>query len=204
MGPYATLAEQLGSLAVQLQPSGRTQQVRVQTQGSLAEGETRALAVSALSGVLRVTSQSQVTLVNATKLADSRGITLVEEKARQSRNYQNLLTVTVETDTGSRSVSGTCFDDRMPRIVGIDGLEIDLKPSAYILFIRYADEPGKVGTFGTLLGEARINIAGMEVGRTAKGEDAIVALTLDHPVPDEVRERVRKEVEAKEIYVVSL
>lgn len=202
--PFAQLALTLGSLAVQLQESPRVQSVHIHCQGNIAKQDTRALSVSALSGVLQQTGHSPVNLVNASHLARVRGIELIEERSRQIKNYVSLLTVTVQTDSGRRTVSGTCFDERALRIVAIDGLEIDLKPDPHILIMKYGDRPGMVGKFGTILGDAKLNIAGMEVGRTHKGADAIVALTLDDPVPESVQQALRAAIQPHELYVVSL
>ncbi len=140
------------------------------------------------------------------EVCDSPHATLEEDSvlARGFDHHISLLTVTVQTDSGRRTVSGTCFDERAIRIVAIDGLEIDLKPEAHILIMKYGDRPGMVGKFGTILGDAKINIAGMEVGRTRKGADAIVALTLDDPVPESVLQALRAAIQPQELYVVSL
>jgi D-3-phosphoglycerate dehydrogenase len=73
-----------------------------------------------------------------------------------------------------------------------------------MLFMAYPDRPGMVGRFGTLLGEANINIAGMSVGRREKSGLAVVVLTVDDPVADEVLERIRSSVDAEEVRRIQL
>jgi D-3-phosphoglycerate dehydrogenase len=53
-------------------------------------------------------------------------------------------------------------------------------------FFRYADRPGIVGIVGSLLGEAGVNIANMQVARRDQGGEAVMALAVDSPIPDEV------------------
>jgi D-3-phosphoglycerate dehydrogenase len=62
-----------------------------------------------------------------------------------------------------------------------------------------------VGKFGTILGNARINIAGMDVGRKERRGRACIALSVDDPVPPNVLEEIRASTgEGGEVYVVRL
>ena len=76
-------------------------------------------------------------------------------------------------------MSGTAYDNSSPRIVAVDGFDMDLRPKGHLLIMRYPDRPGYVGKFGSILGSHDVNIARMEVGRTEKRGQAIVAMTLD-------------------------
>ena len=53
-----------------------------------------------------------------------------------------------------------------------------------------------VGTVGQILGDAGVNIAGMQVSRDAKGGQALVALSVDSAIPaetlDEIQQRHRR------------
>ncbi len=205
LAPYARLARLLGALAAQLAGGSPAKGVRVLCQGGVAKQNTRGLAVSALQGVLQATATTRVNLVNASQVAASRGIELVEERSRQVRDYLNLISVELKTSAGTACrVRGTCFEDRQPRITGIDDFELDLKPAAHVLIMKYADRPGMVGRFGTILGEAKVNIAGMDVGRIEKGHEAIVALTLDDPVPAAALEAIRAAVAPSASHCVCL
>ncbi len=204
LAPYGELAEALGLLAVQMCEREAVTRVKVACHGRIAHSNVRALAVSALAGVLRPATESNVNLVNASTIAQERGIELVEESSEQIRSYESLLSVETEAGDAVRRVSGTCFDGKTPRVVEIDGLAIDLKPAGTILIMRYDDRPGMVGKFGTILGNGNINIASMDVGRVEKGADAVVALTLDDPVPDPTIAAIRDAIAPKEIHLVSL
>ena len=145
-----------------------------------------------------------VNLVNVDSVAETRGIELVEHKSTHARNYTSLLTVRITTDEGERLAGGTTFDDREPRIVLVDNYDIDLKPAPYLLVMFYPDRPGMIGKIGTILGEAGINIARMAVGRREKRGKAVVVLTLDDPVPDDVLARIGESIDSEEIHRVLL
>ncbi len=204
LASYGDLAERLGALAIQLADRRPISTITVHCQGKLAEANTRALAVCALAGALRKIVSTPVNLVNAANIAESRGIELIEQRTSHTGRFTNELTVELKTSDGCRRVSGTCFDKDTLRITQIDDLDVELKPSGTILVMRYEDRPGMVGKFGSILGDARINIAAMDVGRVVKGADAVVSLTVDDPVPEAVLETLRLAVQPKELHLVEL
>jgi D-3-phosphoglycerate dehydrogenase / 2-oxoglutarate reductase len=69
-----------------------------------------------------------------------------------------------------------------PRIVEADGFEIDAMPEGAMLITQHADVPGVIGKVGTILGNANVNIASMQVSRNEIGGKAIMVLTIDKPV----------------------
>ena len=57
----------------------------------------------------------------------------------------------------------------------------------HLAIFRYADQPGMIGLVGTAFGEHGVNIVSAAVGAEASGDgEAVMALTTDAPVPDEV------------------
>ncbi len=68
---------------------------------------------------------------------------------------------------------------------------MDAVPEGYMLVFTNDDQPGMIGLIGTLLGEHKINIAGMQLGRTRKNDKAVAILALDDPIPDEVMDKIR-------------
>jgi D-3-phosphoglycerate dehydrogenase len=79
-----------------------------------------------------------------------------------------------------------------------------MAPAHFMLFFTYEDRPGVIGKVGTILGEADINIATMDVGRPIRGGTALMGLTLDSPVPSEVVNRILTEVEAGPAHFIVL
>jgi D-3-phosphoglycerate dehydrogenase len=61
-----------------------------------------------------------------------------------------------------------------------------------------------VGTVGQILGDAGVNIAGMQVSRDGKGGKALVALSVDSAVPADVLEQIRTAIDAESVRGVDL
>ncbi|MBI4564017.1 MAG: phosphoglycerate dehydrogenase [Planctomycetes bacterium] len=201
--PYLKLAEDLGSLCAQLQ-GGRPRAIEVTFLGQVASFEPSAMTQLAVKGALQPHLGGEINEVNARLTARERGIQIIESKRKDARNYKSLLSVRVETEEGSRTVAGTVFEGPSPRIVHVDAFDIDLRPSKHMLVMTYPDLPGMVGRFGTILGEHKINIARMEVGRTGRGQRAIIMLAVDDPVSPSVLEEIRSKVAVQEIRSITL
>jgi D-3-phosphoglycerate dehydrogenase len=97
----------------------------------------------------------------------------------------------VQTDKYERSVAGTVFSDGRPRIIQVRDIGMEFEVAPHMLFVRNADKPGFIGRFGSLMGEAGINIATMNLGRDKPGGDAICLVAIDEPIPDAVLAKVK-------------
>jgi D-3-phosphoglycerate dehydrogenase len=201
--PYMRLAEDLGGLAAQL-AGGRVKAVTSTFQGFISGFEVGPITQSALKGALKPTLGDDVNVINSRFIAKDAGIQVVEEKQKDARNYKSLLSVKVESEKGTRTVSGVVFEGRDARIVEIDRMDIDLRPSKYMVVMTYIDVPGVVGKVGTILGQNHINIARMEVGRAGRGQQAMILLSVDDPVKAEVLEEIRKAINAHDVRSVTL
>jgi D-3-phosphoglycerate dehydrogenase / 2-oxoglutarate reductase len=81
---------------------------------------------------------------------------------------------------------------------------VDVEPTRHMCFFRYEDRPGIIGAVGTGFGEAGVNIAAAQVGRNEAGGEAIMALSLDDAVPDDVLDRIRTSIGASEARAITL
>ncbi|MBI3856324.1 MAG: phosphoglycerate dehydrogenase, partial [Planctomycetes bacterium] len=201
--PYMRLAEDLGGLAAQL-AGGRVKAVTATFQGHISGFEVGPITQSALKGALQPTLGADVNVINSRHFAREAGIQVVEEKQKDARNYKSLLSVKVDAEKGTKTVSGVVFEGRDSRIVEIDRMDIDLRPSKHMVVLAYLDVPGIVGKVGTILGTNNINIARMEVGRAGKGQQAMILLSVDDPVKTEVLEEIRKAINAHDVRSVML
>jgi D-3-phosphoglycerate dehydrogenase len=201
--PYMRLAEDLGGFAAQL-AGGRVKSVTATYLGHISGFEVGPITQSALKGALHPTVGEGVNVINSRFVAKEAGIQVIEEKSKEARNYKSLLSVKVETEKGAKTVSGAVFEGRDSRIVEIDRMDIDLRPSKHMVVLAYLDVPGIVGKVGTILGQNNINIARMEVGRAAKGQQAMILLSVDDPVKAEVLEDIRKAINAHDVRSVTL
>ena len=191
LGPYLTLGEKLGSLQAQLMTAA-PREVAIEYAGEVAEYDVKAITLAILRGLLsRALSSDVVNYVNAPAIARERGIKVVEAKTSQSKGFSNLVTTTVNTTAGNTIVAGAIFGQRVIRIVRIKDFFLDADPEGFILMLNNRDMPGVVGNVGTLLGEAKINIARLELGRERIGGMAISLIHVDAEIPDAVLARLR-------------
>ena len=82
-----------------------------------------------------------------------------------SSDFRNITTLRGTLVDGSViSVVGTLTGPRMiEKVVGVNGFDLEVPLSAHMAFFTYLDRPGVVGSVGRVLGEAGINIGGMQV-----------------------------------------
>jgi D-3-phosphoglycerate dehydrogenase len=191
--PFLPLAERLGALFTAL-AGGVVDTLEVSYEGEIADYDCRVLTLAVLKGALQRVVDEPVSFVNAPQLAASRGVSVRETTSASAADYVNLITLRGRRGDDAAHVAGTLFGKRAaPRIVGIDDHSVDVPPSRYMLVVRNVDEPGLIGTVGTILGEARVNIADMDVGTNAEGAPALMAIATDTPVPRDVVSRLRAE-----------
>jgi D-3-phosphoglycerate dehydrogenase len=132
-----------------------------------------------------------VNVVSAPSIAKERGIVVEEVTREAAGDYESLITLTVDTENRSRSVSGTVFADGRPRIVNIKGIRMDAEFGSSMIYITNLDKPGFIGRFSSTLGEAGINIATFHVGRDAPGGNAVALIEIDGDLPPQVLAAVR-------------
>ena len=127
-----------------------------------------------------------VNMVNAPYLAKERGLDVRSVRHEREGAYNTLLRVTVGTSTGDRSVAGTLFGPEAPRLVEIFGVGIEADLAGDMLYIVNEDAPGFIGRIGTLLGEKGINIGTFHLGRRDAGDEAVLLLSVDQPIGQDV------------------
>src|SRR6202795_2323605 len=187
--PFIALAEKLGSFAGQLTETG-IKEVHITYEGHVAEMKIKALTSAVLSGLLRPMLQD-INVVSAPVVARERGIDVAEMTREGHCDYESLISVTVETERGPRSISGTVFADGRPRIVNIKGIRMDAEFGPSMIYITNLDKPGFIGRFSSTLGDAGINIITFHVGREAPGGNAIALIEVDGELPPQVLAAVR-------------
>ncbi|HEX6679556.1 MAG TPA: phosphoglycerate dehydrogenase [Gaiellaceae bacterium] len=193
LGPYVPLAAKLGRLAMEL-AGGRADQIMLAYYGSLSGYDTRLLTVAALNGAFQGRSETLVNYVNAPLIAAERGIEVREERRRASRDFTNLVRVSVRSNGDEVRVAGTTIGkDNRHWLVSALGFELEMELAPLLVFFRYDDLPGVIGRVGTLFGTAGVNIANMAVSRTNRGGKALMALSVDSPPPQELVDEARRE-----------
>lgn len=190
VGPYLTLAEQMGTLQAQL-IKGAPKEVVVEYYGDFKGIDLSPVTTALLKGLLTPMVQEVVNFVNAHMLANQRGIKVTETTSAIHDEYTYLITVKVVTTEGESVVSGTIFGKKDTRIVRINTFRLELIPSGHMALIFNQDVPGSIGEIGTTLGKHQINIGRMQVGQEAGGDRNIIFLCTDTPIPPAVIEELR-------------
>jgi D-3-phosphoglycerate dehydrogenase len=186
LGPLVPLAGKLGRLAMEL-VAGDVRRIAIEAYGELAEHDTRLLTVAALNGAFQGHTDQPVNYVNAPVVAADRGIEVVEEKRRATRDYTSLVAVAVD---GVR-VAGTTRNERHILTSAL-GFELEMELAPRMAFLLYDDVPGVIGRVGTLFGEAGVNIANMTVSRNRQGGKALMALSIDSPATTALQAQLRE------------
>ncbi|MFN8169015.1 MAG: phosphoglycerate dehydrogenase [Candidatus Nanopelagicales bacterium] len=203
--PGIALAENLGRVAGSL-ATAPLQAVEVEVLGEVAEHDVKILELSALKGVFSVLVTDPVSYVNAPVLAGERGVEVSLTTSTESANWRNLVRVNLTlTDGQTVAVAGTVTGPRsLQKIVEVDGFDVDVPVSEHLAFLRYADRPGVVGIAGRILGDAQVNIGGMQVSRDEAGGHALIALTVDSAIPQDVLAQIGAEVGATSVRAVDI
>ncbi|MFG6491672.1 phosphoglycerate dehydrogenase [Microbacterium sp. P03] len=195
--PGIALVEQLGQFFTGLAESALTS-LDIEVRGELAAYDVSVYRLAALKGILANVVSENVSYVNAPLFAEQRGIEtrlIVEADSPQYRNITILRGTLV--DGSVLTVAGTLAGTRMvPKVVGINGYEIEVPIERHHVVMRYADRPGIVAIYGQELGGAGINIEGLQVARPDATGRALSVLTVDSPVPDVLLEQMRVAVGA--------
>jgi D-3-phosphoglycerate dehydrogenase len=203
--PGIPLTEKLGRIFTGL--AGEVaQQVDVEVRGEITDFDVKVLELAALKGIFADIVEEQVSYVNAPLLAAERGTAVRLVVDPESPDHRNLITIRGTLGDGSQvSVSGTLVGiNQRERIVEINGFDVDLEPTEHLAFLTYADRPGMVGTVGGILGDAGVNIAGMQVSRDAKGGQALVALSVDSAIPADTLADIQHAMDAASVRAVDL
>jgi D-3-phosphoglycerate dehydrogenase len=155
------------------------------------------LELSALKGVFQVLIHDPVSYVNAPVLAEQRGVDVALTTQTASGDHRSLVRVKLTlTDGSTVRVGGTVASPRqIGKIVEVDDFDVDVPLSDHLAFFRYHDKPGVVGVVGNLLGDAGINIGGMQVSRD-DSEHALIVLTVDSPIPAELLDQITDDIGA--------
>ncbi|MEE8470029.1 MAG: phosphoglycerate dehydrogenase [Dehalococcoidia bacterium] len=187
--PFLAVAADVVKLCTGL-ADGHPNTIVIKYEGEIAEYDTAALKAVVLGGLLGPITEERVNLVNASVIAQSRGLKIVEQKAAAYENYPNLISVEVTTDVGTTSVAGTLMRGET-HIVRVYNYWIDIVPTGgYWLFSDHLDRPGLIGAVGMVTGDADINISSMQVGRLERRGRALMVLGLDDQLTEEQLQRL--------------
>ena len=91
-----------------------------------------------------------------------------------------------------------------PRLVALNGREVEAEPKGVLLVYENHDEPGIIGMVGTLLGKDKVNIAAMSLSRNNAGGIALCVLNLDSAPSEAALKELTSHRAIKQALVVNL
>ncbi|MBC5800979.1 MAG: phosphoglycerate dehydrogenase [Candidatus Eremiobacteraeota bacterium] len=185
--PFVELAYRLGKLYAQVAHERALPPLVLVMQGRIAAFDGEPVVTAFLSGLLQTTTSRRVSIVNARAIAQELGLTI---ELRSDDRTSGAFAATLRVTGGATSLAGTSVRGH-PRIIAVDGFEVDMLLQGSLLATRHRDVPGMVGRVGTILGEDAVNISTMQVARTDAGGDALMILGIDRRAGPETIERIR-------------
>jgi D-3-phosphoglycerate dehydrogenase len=198
MQPYIILAERMGSFLAQVS-EGSLEEISIRYSGHIAEWKTELIRNGAIKGILNQALEEKANLVNAATIADERGLRVLEShKAKASTGGAgSVLSIFLKTSTEEHMVKGAVLHGETPRLLHVDGIDVEAPLERNLIYMRNRDVPGVIGKVGTILGEESINIADFSLGRrsgerdTEQPREAIAVVHVDGAVPEVVLTRLR-------------
>jgi len=191
IGPLLTLSDRMGCLLAQL-ASGPVKEVVIEYTGDFQDLDLSPVTTAVLKGLLTPMIKDDVNFVNAEVLAKERGLKVTETTIPEADEFISLITVTAYYANGQSKVAGTIFGQKDPRVVNINNFRLELHPQGRFILIHNHDQPGAIGSIGTLLGDHKINIGRMRVGQEEGGDKTMIFIRTDEIIPDDVMEKLRE------------
>lgn len=192
LGPYLDLGTKLGTLVQQVAPA-QIAQLRITYFGKLVDVDANAVTRSIERGYLRKISGDEVNFVNAPVLIERLGIRAEVVKSTDNSGYSELIQVeAIAPDGAVYSAAGTLTGKgNQPRIVSINGREVEVLADGKLLVLENVDQPGMVGEVGTILGKDKVNIADMSLSRLAPGGTAYMVVRVDTEPSESARKIIK-------------
>ena len=190
LAPYIKLAERMGGFAAQVFEYA-ARELTIEYRGEPSGFNTAPITMAALKGFLAPAMGETVNFVNAPLIAKERGIEIKETRTPEAGDYRSMLCLRIKGEKEGY-LCGTLFSRKDPRIIGLDGAQVEIIPEGTMLFMYNNDRPGLIGAVGTFLGDRGINIARMFFGRESEGGTAISVVSVDSPLTGQHLQELKK------------
>jgi D-3-phosphoglycerate dehydrogenase len=201
--PGISLVEKLGRVFTAV-AGAVPAQLDIDVRGEITEHDVSVWKLVALKGLFTDVVEDPVTYVNAPVLAEQRDCQVRLVTSPDAGDFRNITTLRGTLADGTVvSVAGTLTGPKMvEKLVGVDDYDLEVPLSAHMLVFEYSDRPGVIGSIGRILGDAGINIGGMQVSR--RGDNAIGVLNVDNLVTQQLAAELAETIEATSFTVINL
>lgn len=185
--PYLELTQKMAFLLTQ-SDKNEIVSLKIEAEGEIAK-YLESLMTFATVGALKESVGEKVNYVNASFIANERGILLEYKELPNASGYKNRVGIKLNTSNGLNTISGTIFGENVQRIVEIYGNDVDIEPKGKMILFRNSDVPGVIGDVGKILGDNNINIADFRLGR--KQNEALAVIIVDNEIGEDVLNKLR-------------
>lgn len=198
--PWIPLVSRLGSILTAV-AGAVPSQVVVEVRGDLAAVDISILELAAVRGIFGPVITDAVTFVNAPALAAEQGLTLSSTATAETGDYRSAVTLRAALPDGVlRSVSGTLSGEgQTAKLIEINGRHFDLRAEGDLVVVAYADRPGVMGSVGSQLGQAGINILAAQISQEMSGQASIMVLRVDRLPEQAMLETIGAGIDASAI-----
>ncbi len=186
--PFLELVRQISNFLGQL-INFEVKKFNIEFNGNVAALNVHPLTSVSLEGVFKHLMDS-VNMVNAPLIIRERGIEIIETTNENSPQYRSTIKVLIEGENISKSIEGVVFGNNQPRVIRINGINIEAELSKDMLLVTNEDQPGLVGLLGGILGDAGVNIATFQLGREKLGGNAMSLISVDNSVDLEILKKI--------------
>ncbi len=197
--PYLSLCQSLGKFGGQIIESN-IMKINITFKGSVSKIKTTPLISTLIASILSVKMES-INLINAEVVAKQKNIEIVTSFQEQTDSHDAEILVSITTQDENFSFAGALFAGSS-RIISINGMRIEAEISKNMLYTSNKDKPGFIGALGTQLGNAKINIATFNLGRTGSGE-AVSLIEIDGKIESQLIKNLENILNVKKIKQLS-
>jgi D-3-phosphoglycerate dehydrogenase len=203
---YLDLCYRLGLLSAQMIRGQGLRSAEIIYRGEASARKTRILTNAFTAGLLEASLDESVNVINATSVAQARGIHIRETLTGDCENFASMVSVAVQTDHGRFEASGTIFGNQFMRLVRLNEFHFESYLDGLMFIYRHRDIPGLIGYMGTIFGEHKVNIAQMSLGRRVErpGGNSVAVLNLDSEPPADAIQKVRSHPDVTGVDIVRL
>lgn len=180
--PYVTACEMMGRIIGQIN-NGIPRTLDMTMAGLISDNDPTPLLAGALSGILSYRRVGTVSIMNVESVASRHGIKISTKNISDAEEYASSVSLSAAGIEAGTTLTGT---NLVPRIISLLGYKIDLIPAKNMLVFEYEDGPGRIGTIGTVLGRAGVNITTMQIGTKDEEETALVVMNVEGSVTEDV------------------
>ncbi|MEA3384484.1 MAG: phosphoglycerate dehydrogenase [Campylobacterota bacterium] len=176
--PYLELTQKMAFLIAQMDKSA-IESIKIEAEGEISD-YLESLETFAIVGALTHSlTNEKINYVNATFVANERGIKIDSSVHTNTSAFKNQVTVKITTKNGVNFTSGTIFEEDVQRIIKINDYLMDIEPSGKMILLTNSDVPGVIGSVGNILASEGINIADFRLGRSKDGALSVILVDED-------------------------